>query len=98
MKASPRIIPIPTYSTRIQPLLDGNKIEDDWNHFIEETAYYILKSGDMTDKAEYAIFGKQMVEKFPCVIRMRGPDDEPWVCNIILAFKSVCCKKLLIII
>lgn len=77
----PKTFTLPTYSTRVQPLLDSGNIDNDWHQFIEETAYYILACSDMKEKAEYALFGQQMIEKYPCVIHTKGPNEEPWVCN-----------------
>ena len=79
--APPRIIPLPTNSTRIKPLLNSGRVHEDWHTFIEETAYYILSIGDMTDKVEYALFGRQMTEKYSCVSHPHGSNEEPWVCD-----------------
>ncbi|KAK6494932.1 hypothetical protein HHUSO_G1573 [Huso huso] len=73
---------VPNYSDRIKTLLENGRIIEDFDKFIEETAYYVLSHGDITSRRRYAEFGRHMYEQFPC-IGFSG--QQPW---------SFFCKKL----
>ncbi|XP_041131507.1 uncharacterized protein LOC121329760 [Polyodon spathula] len=73
---------VPNYSDRIKTLLENGRIIEDFDKFIEETAYYVLSHGDITSRRRYAEFGRHMYEQFPC---LGFSGQQPW---------SFFCKKL----
>lgn len=82
---------LPKFSTRVQELLNGGRIIEEWDTFVAECAYHILANGDMTDKTQYCDFGRAMVQCYPCIASTDG--QQSWVsaaftvsCGIIHSF------------
>ena len=75
----------PQYSNAIRSLLGNGKIMQEWDKFIEETAYHILALDLPFDsKDQYNELGRKLHLKYPCIGFNSG--QNPWVCyiNIIL--------------
>ncbi len=71
------VYPMPKYSAPIQHLLEEKRIHEDWNKFVEETAYHVLlHPTKFRDRGDFAEFGRLMCGKYPCIKR-RGRN--PWV-------------------
>ena len=64
--ASPEI-PLPVYSARIQDVLSKGNVLVDFDLFIEETAYHVVRHGDMKSKSEYQDFGRRLLLAYPCL-------------------------------
>ena len=57
----------PNYSDRVEGALKSGNILADWDVFIAETAYFILKYHDMKNPAEYDEIGRLVSECWPCI-------------------------------
>ena len=60
-------IPLPIYSARIQDVLQRGNVLLDFELFIEETAYHIIRHGDMKSKSDYQDFGQRLLVAYPCL-------------------------------
>lgn len=58
---------LPSYSARIKDILSRGKILEDLDLFIEETAYHVIREGDIKSKAEYMDFGQHLLTQYPCL-------------------------------
>ena len=67
---------LPLFSERIKSQLDNGNIIDDFDKFVEETAYFLLSKGDIQDKGAYQDFGRLIHSTYPCI---GHPGKEPWV-------------------
>ena len=73
-------IGLPVYSSRVAHALDSGNIIIELDKCIEETAYHILRHGDMNTKSDFAVFGRKMYETYPCIqFNSRLGDSTPWV-------------------
>lgn len=61
------MIPLPVYSARIQDVLTKGNVLVDFDLFIEETAYHVVRNGDMKGKSEYQDFGRRLLVAYPCL-------------------------------
>jgi len=60
-------IPLPTFSDRVSSAVLSKNVLPELDRMVEETAYHILKFGDMVDRGDYEMFGRRLYEEFPCV-------------------------------
>ncbi len=73
-------IGIPQYSAAVKLALEKGQLILELDKFIEETAYHILKCGDLKDKSDYSSYGQYMYKKFPMIhFESRTGDSFPWV-------------------
>ena len=73
-------IGLPVYSSRVAQALDTGNIIVELDKCIEETAYHILRYGDMSTKSDFAVFGRKIYERYPCIhFPCRLSDSTPWV-------------------
>lgn len=73
-------IGLPKYSDRVRFALETGKIVIELDKFIEETAYHIIRNGDMTSKADYQAYGRVLYDAYPCInFESRTGDTSPWV-------------------
>jgi hypothetical protein len=71
-----RVFPLPTYSDRITSAVRSSSIVSEFDRMIEETAYHILKHGDILNRTDYDAFGRRLYDAYPCIA---FPGTEPWV-------------------
>ena len=57
--------------------LDRGEIIADMDAFVEETAYHVLATGDMTSKSDYEDYGRRLITMYPC-LEFVG-HRHPWV-------------------
>ncbi len=69
-------MPLPNYSDRIKGILVKEKIVEDIDKFIEETAYHIILHGDFKDTGSYAEYGRRLCHIYPC---LAFSGENPWV-------------------
>ena len=75
-------IPMPKYSDRVMSLLtSNNNILPEIDRMIEETAYHVLKCGDLTTRGDYEVLGRRLYEAYPSI---QFPGNEPWVCSVFI--------------
>jgi len=79
-------VPLPKYSDRVMSQVKVNNITPELNRMVEETAYHILKHGDMNTKGQYDEYGRRLYEEYPCI---GFPGTEPWVTNVYLCCMNV---------
>ncbi|XP_062579740.1 uncharacterized protein LOC134241733 [Saccostrea cucullata] len=58
---------LPKYSAIVQGLLENGNIHNEWERFIEETAYHVLAVGEFNSRGTYEEFGRFMYGKYPCI-------------------------------
>lgn len=78
-------IGLPVYSSRVAHALESGNIILELDKCIEETAYHILRRGDMNTKSDFGAFGRKMFETYPCIqFQSKLGDTTPWVrlCSI----------------
>ena len=68
---------LPQYSDRILSATKSNAIVTELDRMVEETAYHILKNGDMQSRDECDKFGRRLYEIYPSI---EFPGNQPWVC------------------
>jgi len=68
--------PLPTYSDRVMSSIRNGSVIAEIDRMVEETAYHILKHGDILNRTDYDTFGRRLHDAYPC-IAFRG--SEPWV-------------------
>lgn len=69
---------VPSHSPSIKLLLENGKIQNEWDTFIEETAYHVQSVGGMILLGTYQDFGRLMCKRYPCLVHKSM--KEPWVC------------------
>jgi len=79
--SSASVIPLPQYSDRVVSALQSHNIVSELDRMVEETAYHILKHGDMADRGNYEVFGRRLYEEFPCIA---FPGAQPWVFSVVI--------------
>ena len=67
---------LPTYSDRVMSQIATKNISPELNRMVEETAYHILKHGDLSTRDEYDAYGRRLYDLYPCI---GFPGNEPWV-------------------
>jgi hypothetical protein len=73
-------IGLPVYSERVALALESGQIILELDKCIEETAYHIMRHGDMKSKSDYAAYGQKMYNKYPCInFNTKIGDTTPWV-------------------
>ena len=73
-------IGLPVYSSRVAHALESGNVIIELDKCIEETAYHILRHGDMNMNSDFAAFGRKMHESYPCIqFNSRLGDSTPWV-------------------
>ena len=83
--ALPDFITLPKYSSTVQSLLDAGKILQEWDKFVEETAYHILALPyKFETKDMYQELGRMLYRKYPCIGFSTG--NTPWVRFILSSF------------
>jgi len=68
---------LPNYSDRVLSAITSNSILSELDRMVEETAYHVLKYGDLTTRGDYEVFGRKLHSQYPCI---EFPGPEPWVC------------------
>lgn len=74
--SSSLVISLPTYSDRVMSAIRTGSVVSEFDRMVEETAYHILKHGDILNRADYDAFGRRLHECYPCIA---FPGTEPWV-------------------
>jgi hypothetical protein len=71
---------LPKFSDRVSHALDSGQIITEIDRCIEESAYFLMRHGDIKNKSEFAAFGQLMYNRYPCInFSTRVGDTTPWV-------------------
>ena len=70
------VVPLPFYSDRVVSSIRNNSIIAELDRMVEETAYHLLKHGDILNRADYDTYGRRLHDAYPCIA---FPGSEPWV-------------------
>lgn len=72
----------PQYSDQVMGALQEGKVIEEWDKFVAETAFFVLRYSNPKKSADYSTIGRLVCEKFPCV-KFQEHGKSPWVCKCI---------------
>lgn len=78
----------PNYSDKVMGALQDGNILEEWDSFVAETAYFILRHHDIKKSNEYDEIGRLVYERYRC-IGFQNNGSSQWV-RIIVMINILC--------